>query len=460
MIWGGRWFQYLLFCAGCFSTFQSGLQIGWPSAALPHLLSNTSTISMTNDEGSWVASIFLIGTIFGSILSALTLDVYGRKKMLLVTSLPLWATWVTIAYATTTAELCVARLVAGISDGFMYSSLPLYLAEVADPEIRGFLITGTTVTYLIGGFLPNLLGAFLSITNIALIFSALSSVAIFLYLLVPESPYFHMIHDNVTQARITMEKYTKNCDVEDKLNTIRTTLVEQKSDSGKWLELFTDASNRKSLCLVIASRFFQQVSGSTGILFYAQTLFQESKDDIDPVILVSVYYLLQITILIVNGLVVDRVGRRPLLISSMSMIAVALFIVSAYFTLQNVTDIKVTDYSWFPVLALFTYIIGYTLGLQNVLYLIVSEIFPLHVKSTAIGIFNITFGISATAVSKFFQYTKDEYGMHVPFIVFTIFSVVGIPFFALCIPETKNRTLEDIQKRVRANRTQPNVTKL
>ncbi|KAF5305829.1 hypothetical protein FQR65_LT07568 [Abscondita terminalis] len=78
----GKLPQYILFCAGSFGTMQSGFNLGWPSFALPQLLNDTSAIPLTQDEGSWIASAFPIGTVFGSILSDL-LSTRSKEKMLL-----------------------------------------------------------------------------------------------------------------------------------------------------------------------------------------------------------------------------------------------------------------------------------------------------------------------------------------------------------------------------------------
>ncbi|KAF5305828.1 hypothetical protein FQR65_LT07567 [Abscondita terminalis] len=452
MVFQERLSQYVLFSAGSFGTLQSGLNDGWTSYALPQLQSNTSVLPLTNGEGSWIASAFPIGTIVGSIILALTLDAFGRKTMLLVGSLSFSATWLMIVFASSTWQLVVARFIAGIFDGIVFPCVPVYIAEVADPKIRGLLITGTKTSYIVGIFLSNLLGAFLTIT-VAGTVSALLSLGVLICLLIPESPYFYMIKEDTEAAKTSMETYNTNCDIE----SIRNSLNEQKGKNGNWFELFTDASNRKSLFLMITIKLLQQFTGFICFIFYAQTLFRESKNDVNPIILLSVYYLLQIIVMTINGMIVDRIGRKPLLVASTSTVATALFIISVYFTLENVTEVEVTNYSWCPVFALFLYIIGYTLGLQNIPYMIVSEIFPLHVKSAAVSIFSVVYGISSAAAAKFFQYTKDEFGMHVPFIAFFICSLCCLPVFIYLVPETKKKTLEDIEKRIRFKHTSNDV---
>ncbi|KAF5305817.1 hypothetical protein FQR65_LT07556 [Abscondita terminalis] len=369
----GKILQYLLLCGGGLATFQIGLNDGWPSFALPQLQSNTSIPQLTNEEGLWIATAFPIGITVGSLLLPFTIDVFGRKTMLLVGALPFCSTWMVIAFLQNVWELLIARFVAGLSESITHFCIPVYLAEIADPKIRGFLVTGTKISYTFGILLSNILGTFLGITQAALISSAMT-LGVLVCLLVPESPYFYIIKNDYDKAKKCLELFNENADID----SIRDAVNEQKVNKGKWFELFTVASNRKSLGIIIIIKVFNQLSGGVSFVFYAQTLFKES---------------------------------------------------------------------------LFLYITGSTLGLHNIPYLIITEIFPLHVKSWAITLVNIFYGISATSVSKFFQYTKDEFGLHLPFIVFTISSICSLPFFIFCVPETKKQSLEEIEKKLRSKST-------
>ncbi|KAK4873404.1 hypothetical protein RN001_015433 [Aquatica leii] len=444
----GKLLQFFVFFAGSINVLLCGLHLGWPSPSVPQLLSSSSVISLTNDEGSWLASILLIGGICGAILSAVILDIIGRKKMMLLTSLALFGAWLMIAFAHTVLELYIARFIAGISDGFVFCCLPLYLAEVGASEIRGFLLSGITVAYVFGVFLANLLGSFFNIATVALLSSALSLGAICSCLFIPESPYFYVINGDIDKAKISMQLFSGRDAVETSLNIIINDLKEQKKEKGNWLQVFTDASNRKSFWTVVLLRFFQQSTGFIGIVFYTQTLFKSVSADVSSIVFVSIFYSLQIFGSIINAVIIDRIGRRPLVIVSMFTIIVALFIITCYFTLQNLSQIDVTMYYWLLIFGFFLFIVGYSIGLHNIPILLIGEIFPLHVKAFAAAIIDIFYGLFSTMVSKFFQYTKDEFGVHVPFIAFTICSVCSMPFIIYCIPETKGKTLEEIQNQL------------
>ncbi|KAF5290640.1 hypothetical protein FQR65_LT01930 [Abscondita terminalis] len=322
--------HYLVFFAGGFSTLQTGLYFGWFSFAMPKFGSDNSPIRISNDEGSWMASIFLIGTMVGGILIGLTIDVFGRKRMLLVASMPLCGCWLVIAFAQKSWQLHLASGVLGISDGMLYSCLPLYIAEVCDPNIR----------------------------------------------------------------------------------------------------LFT---------------------GNVGITLYAQTVFNEFEGVLNPVISLTIYCLLELTVIVVVGMLVDKVGRRFLVLSSISAVFVATSIISIYFTFEDISHIDVNNFSWVPIFGLFLYVIGFAFGLMNVPFILIGELFPPRVKSCASTAFTVFYGLISVTSTKVFQYTKDEYGMYVPFIIFACIALCGIPFVTFCIPETKKKTLEEIQIELQSN---------
>ncbi|KAF5290647.1 hypothetical protein FQR65_LT01937 [Abscondita terminalis] len=448
-----KFFQYTKDEFGCFSSLQCGLNLGWSSYALPQLLRNDSRTPLTNDEGSWVASIFLFGTIFGSLLIGCTIDIFGRKTVLLVTSLPFLGTWLTIAYAKTAWNLYLARFLGGILDGMIQSCMPLYLAEVCDAKIRGFLVSGTVVAIFFGTFLANLLGAFLNTFEVALTSAFLSLIPFILYIMIPDSPQFYIIKKNIDQAKISLEKFHGVDNVDGLLSSLQNNLIEQQTNKELWWKPFVDKNNCKALALMIALEFFHHFSGIFGITFYMEMVFASTKGNVNPIVFISIFYLLQIVTSTINAIFIDKVGRRSLLITSMLLVTFGLLCISIYFVIEVIEQNTISNYSYLVILGLFIYIIGYSVGLGNIPVVLCSEIFPLYFKARATAISNILFGLIGTGSPKFFQYTKDTYGTYVPFSAFTICTACGLIFACLCVPETKRDTLEEIQTKLRSKQS-------
>lgn len=130
---------------------------------------------------------------------------------------------------------------------------------------------------------------------------------------------------------------------------------------------------------------------------------------------------------------------------SLSGTIVSLMVTAIYLYLKNLTDVDLRQFSYVPLVALISYVIMYSVGIQTVPVLMLSEIFPTNVKAFALGLVDIYFALSVILVSKFFHWSSINYGMHIPFFTFAACSFIGLIFVKFIVPETKGKTLEDIQ---------------
>lgn len=192
-------------------------------------------------------------------------------------------------------------------------------------------------------------------------------------------------------------------------------------------------------------RGFQQLTGTTVILFYNKTIFDEANGFISSNIASIIYAVVQLVLCAVSSFTVDFAGRRPLLIISLSGTAMALLGNATFLYFKNCTNIDMTHLNFVPLVALLCYTITYSVGMQTIPFLILGEIFPMNVKALALCLMDVYYGIMVTIVSQYFYWSKEQFGMHVPFFTFTAFCVIGVIFIIFIIPETKGKTLEDIQ---------------
>lgn len=231
---------------------------------------------------------------------------------------------------------------------------------------------------------------------------------------------------------------------------MRTALqAEEKSHNGKFLDLFRFPSNRKAVFIIGGLRGFQQLAGTTAIAFYTHEIFGAAGDDITPHYAVMVYYSVQLLLTILSSSIVDRTGRRPLLLISMAGAALALFVEGTYFYIATNTTIDTSSFSIVAVIGLISFVVMFSIGMQSVPILMLGELFPTNVKAFALCLADVYFSVMATIASKFLQITKVEWGLYVSFYGFFVCSVMGFVFIYLYVPETKGKTLEDIQKRLR-----------
>ncbi|KAF2884942.1 hypothetical protein ILUMI_21219 [Ignelater luminosus] len=436
------------------------MHYGWTSPSLPKLLQNDSHIPITNEEGSWIAVMLLIGDLCGSILGGLALDRIGRKYVILLTSIPFIISWIMIAYARSVTIIMIARYLAGISDGLIWCSIPIYYGEIADPKIRGLLVSAAFVAWNFGMLVINVLGSYLSIDDTAWISLVFPVLLLLAFPFLPESPYYLIMKGKVNDARVNLMIFKGINNVEDELNRLKETVEEQNNNTGKFLDLFTVKSNRRALYIMMGSRGVQQFSGIIALIFHTQAIFKEAGGSVSPVTVSIIYCCIQLVLSGVCSVIVDKTGRKLLMMISIIGTGIALLTEGVYLCIKNTTDIDVSKYSLIPVLSIITWVIMFALGLQTIPVTLLGEIFPTNVKAFAVSFSDIYFAVIITIVSKFYQVTKDKFGMHVPFFVFAGCCVLGLLFVLFYLPETKGKTLEEIQEELKREKDEKNDLRL
>lgn len=421
------------------------MHYGWPSPTLRILYKGTDKLKIDPTEGSWLAIMPLVGAILGALITGLVIDRLGRKRLILFSSLPFFISWITIGLAETSVLLHVARFLAGLTDGLSFTAVPMFLGEIAEPAIRGLLSSMCPVSIVIGLLLINILGSYLSISTAAFVSSVIPVILLVTFVWIPESPYFLLMRGRYEEARKSLQVFRGTTDVEAELERIAAAVKEQNEATGKISDLFTCASNRKAVFIALGLRSVQQLTGITAVTFYCQTVFDKSNF-IAPEIATIIYFTVQLVFSAISCLMVDISGRRPLLIISLSGTAVTLLINGTYLYIKNCTEIDTSDFEFVLLVTLLCFVVIFSLGLQTIPLLIMSEMFPTNVKAFALCLADVYFSIIASVISKFFDGTSSAFGMHVPFYTFTVCCVFGLIFIIFCVPETKGRTLEDIQR--------------
>ncbi|XP_023310089.1 facilitated trehalose transporter Tret1-like [Anoplophora glabripennis] len=449
---GNPSFQYLAAFTGTLTIITSGMYYGWPSPSLPKLREGDSGLTITDGEGSWMAVMPLLGGILGALIVGVTVDILGRKKTIILTTFPFFAGWIMVAFCKSAVLLYMARFLAGVADGWAFTAVPMYIGEIADPRIRGLLGSGVSVTWIFGILLINVIGSYLSVTVTALVSSLLPVLTLVTFIWMPESPYYLLMRGKTNEAKKSLQILRGLGDVDSELNRLTVAVKEQTSNSGKFLDLFTVKSNRKAVFISMVLRASQQLSGTTAIIFYTQHIFKEAGDDISPELATLIYFSVQLFLTMLCSSIVDRTGRRPLLIASITGSGVVLFIEGTYFYLKSNTDLDVAQYSFVPVAALIAFVVLFSLGMQSIPILMLGELFPANVKAFALCLADIYFCVLATIVSKCFQIMKDSFGLYVPFYMFTVSCMIGCTCIVLFIPETKGKTLEEIQMHLRGEK--------
>ncbi|KAL1517469.1 hypothetical protein ABEB36_001232 [Hypothenemus hampei] len=451
---GSAIYQYLATVTGCLGVISGAMHFGWPSPSLPHLLRPDSHIPVTSEDGSWLASMPCIGAVSGSIMTAYLVDKIGRKNCMLMTAPGYLLAWLMVAFASTIWELYVARFIAGWGDGLVFTAFPMYLGEIASYEIRGLLGSSMQLTMIAGMLVINIIGSYLNIMSTALVCSVVPPVFFVMFWFMPDSPYYLIMKGRLEDARKNLQLLRQTQDVTSELERMIEAVKLEREETGKLTDLFTIASNRRATIIVFGLRAIQQFGGTTVITFYAKSIFHEASGDISSTTATIIYFSLQLFCALISSFLVDKLGRKPLLIASIIGSGLALSLEGTYFYLSVNTSLDVSKLKVVPVVALLGYVIIFNLGMGVIPVLFLGEMFPTSVKAFALCLADIWFGIIVTVVSKFFQTMQDSFGIAVPFFAFAACCAIGLVFILVLVPETKGKTLEDIQIELKRKKEQ------
>lgn len=439
-----RVLQYSAGVTGLLVAFCSGLILGWTSPYLPTLLADDSPISMTSDESSWVGTSYLLGGLCGSLLLSVVGRSIGRKTILLWSSVPFCTSWIVIAFAKSLPVLLIGRIIGGLCQGLAFASLPMYLSEISDKEIRGLLCSAVSISLFLGVMVINVIGTYMTIKTSSLVCLIVPILLFFTFVWMPESPNYLLMRGKHEEARQSLTALKGPDEADCNFDVLLKVIEEEKLNKTHFLCMFKK-NNRRKLMTLVGLRATQQFSGVTAFNIYTQTVFQEGADSISPLLGTVILYTIQIVFSTISSLLVDKLGRRPLLITSTVGAICVLLGGGSFFLVRDVAEVDTSHVSFLPALILIAFTFSYSLGLQSMPNFMASELFTTSLKPYACTVGDVMYYAFGAIVSKYFQVTKDSYGLYVPFWSFAICCSIGFVIILIFMPETKNKTLEDIQ---------------
>lgn len=358
--------------------------------------------------------------------------------------------------ASSVTELIIARGISGLGMALAYTVTPVYLGEISPDEIRGGIGICMNVVINIGTLWIYWVGIYpeLWVASVACVIPA--ALIFVFYAWLPESPYFLMAHGKKEEARMSLNKLIQNKDnIEEELDKIESTIaVANNTDYSLKLVLF-EQHHRRALLISIGSFTISQLTGGVTFIFYAHLIFQKAGN-VSPNTMSMIKATLQLITSIGAAYVVDNVGRKPLLIISCLGSAIFMFCEGLYFYLLD-NEYNVDRIWWLPLVAMILFNISQVIGLQSITIMYLGELFHPQVKSVAVCISKAYLAFCVFAVGKLYQIMADNLGNSFPFFIFSAFGVLGVFFVIFSVPETKGRTLDDIQYYMKHKKYQEDV---
>ncbi|XP_040171954.1 uncharacterized protein LOC120905171 [Anopheles arabiensis] len=442
----------------------SGMGIGFPSIAMIELTNSTTSVVLTESDATWFASITSIMCPFGGLLSGYLLDKVGRKKTLYFINIISIVSWAIMSFASRTdsatlfIQLIVARIIIGIAIGLSSTPASVYAAEVAHPNLRGRLTLLTAFCTAIGMLSIYTLGYVFKndwrfVCMICGIFTVVSLLTV---IPLPESPSWLVSKKRMPKAERCLKvvraiKEENHPEIRAELEALEDNIARFRSaQDGKKskLDQLKKPEVYKPLAIMCTFFFFQQFTGIFVIIVYAASFSIEAGVAIDPFLSAVFVGLTRVVTTVLMSFISDKFGRRPPALFSGFGMATCMFGLAVC----AIHPVKGTSLSWIPTVLLVAFIFTATLGFLTLPFSMNAEVYPTKIRGFASGL-TIFFGYTMSfIILKIYPSLVETVGNSNVFILFGCLSMLGIAFVYFFLPETKGRTLEDIESHFRGKK--------
>uniref|UniRef100_A0A182YDP8 Major facilitator superfamily (MFS) profile domain-containing protein n=1 Tax=Anopheles stephensi TaxID=30069 RepID=A0A182YDP8_ANOST len=495
----------------------AGLGKGYSSPAIDNLQElqnmkrgNYTHFSVNDQQVSWIASLSLLGALFGGMFGGLAMQ-YGRKRVLTLMSLPFSISWILTMFAKSVETMFFTAFVGGFCCAIVSTVAQVYVSEIASPDIRGFLSAIQKIAGHFGMLISYLLGAYLDWRQLAMLI-AMAPIMLFISVIyIPETPSFLVLRGCDDEAHRSLQWLRgphKNVELE--LDTIRSNVRTTRmnllnrintsstangavgtgvtidgatgqsiplGDHRRGLRYYIEmisfeaiVSNVKSvlrnarlvkpILITCGLMIFQRFTGASSFNFYAVTIFRKTFAGMNPHGAAIAVGFVQLLASMLSGLLIDTVGRIPLLIVSSIFMSLALagFGSCVYYGETSkmliaeggaLSDVSMAtgQNDWIPLLCVLVFTVAFALGISPISWLLVGELFPLEYRAVGSSIATSFSYFCAFLSVKTFVDFQSFLGLHGTFWLYACISCVGLFFVIMVVPETKGRDLEEMDPR-------------
>ncbi|GJQ66061.1 hypothetical protein Trydic_g4147 [Trypoxylus dichotomus] len=449
---GSEWPQIFAVFSAALTSLSNSILYNWTSPTIPILVSSDEYPDIDIEQASYLTVIPPIVSILAAPIQGYLLDRFGRKITLLVAGTLQISAWLCVIFTKSLYIFYLSRVLFGFGNAAMFTVLPVYISEVTTPKVRGRWGNLMAFFMYFGQFLANAIGYLFDIKTTACIFISVPIIFIVLFSLCPETPYFYLLKDKSESAENSLKKLRRLENVSREFAQLNTDLKRQLSEKGTYRDCIRIPSNRKAILIVGMGRALQQFTGISAFAAYNQYIFQEAGTSLDKGYS-SMIYALSLSVCSFVGLMyIDKLGRKIPMVISCICCFVVLGAETIYFYLKDYQDIPaMATLSWFPLFGMVSYVTTFSLGLNLIPILLLSELFSTSIRSKAGTIITMLSAVYMTSINKLFQVLLSTYGLMAPFALFTVCAFTGVFLSYFFIPETKGKTLEEIQQMLKKN---------
>jgi SP family galactose:H+ symporter-like MFS transporter len=423
-----------------------GLLFGYDTGVISGaLIFIQKTFSLSTFHQELVVSVVLVGACVGALSGGRLADRFGRRIMLIFTAIIFILGAIVCAVAVSVTMLIVGRAIVGLGIGFASSTVPLYISEVSPAGARGWQVSLFQLAITVGILAAYLVDYAFSGSEDwrwMLGLAVLPGAALGLGMLVlPESPRWHAQRGNVQKARSVLAKVRGTQDVDAEMAEIEATL-HTSHERGKLSDLWLPEV-RLAMVIGIGLAILQQVTGINTVIYYAPKIIQSAgiPSASGAILATAGIGVVNVAMTVVSMWLIDRVGRRPLLLTGIGGMIVTLGVLGYAFY----SPARGGSFATIAVVTLMAYVAAFAISLGPIFWLLIAEIYPLKIRGSAEGVAAGTNWAANFLVTVTFLTLAQTIGASWTFWLYAALAVAAWIFCYTLVPETKGRTLEEIE---------------
>lgn len=438
-----NFFLILITTIAALGGFLFGYDTGIISGALMFIEISFPSTVMTQEL---IVSSMVVGAITGPLLSGRLADKFGSQRILLCMSIVFIIGTVFSSLAMTINQLILSRFIIGIAIGVTSFVSPLFISEMAPAKHRGSLVLlnaimitgGEAVSFIVDyALVPTHSWRLMFATGIIP-----AILLLFGMLLLPQSPRWMALTQQWEKGKQTLSKIRHATHVEAEWNDILQLAHQPKS---RWSDLFSK-SIRPVLIIGLGLGIFQQFVGINAVMYYGPAIFKACgfQSESSQILATFGLGLMNTLMSILAVIVIDKVGRRAMLLYGLITAGISLAFIGYLFSLPTTPSTV-----WGLFILMLLYIVGYSISLGSLFWLVISEIYPLHIRGLAMSLASAAQWAASLIVTMTFLSTLSYFGPSHTFWFYAGMCLVSYLFCYFLVPETRGISLEQIEHNLR-----------
>ncbi|XP_045520274.1 facilitated trehalose transporter Tret1-like isoform X3 [Pieris brassicae] len=415
----GRKLQYVVTCAVSILTSTTGFVNTWATPMVMKILLSETDFQFDDEEMKWFFRIAPIVLVVGTVLAGYICDKFGRRTILLTAIVIAAFGSIFAALSSAIWMLYIMEILWTFSLAIVWNVGNIYMAEIVDPDIRGGLTLATR--------------------------SAIYPI--------PESPYYLLKVGKEDQARKELSRLQQNSrteDIDTQFEKMKMHVTMEMQNPSSFFKFISNKRYRKALIITFGLKLFYILSGTAVIQGLYRTILKEGDMDLTLTNMIQIDVGIKVGVDILSALLVDRVGRRILLLWSFIGCSLSIAVIALYFGVRDYYTQAIQSIGYITFAALIIFLISNSFGLASIKEVIEVELFPLNVRVMAVVTLYV-FGVIDYPLQIGFMKFEDSAGRVSVFWTLAVIAILGFIFTYFVLPETKRKSLKEIQEMLRGD---------